>query len=186
MEVYLVRHGPLVGAEGLCYGQFDLPPASGLTELAADLRRRLPSHFDAVCTSPAGRCRALAEALALGETRPDARLAEAHFGAWEGRPWADISPAELNPWMADFVRVAPPGGEHLGQLYARVSSFLDEAKDGPAARVLAVTHAGPLRCAWAYALDVPLANVFRLPAPHGSFVRLDLGPERPPAIGGWG
>jgi hypothetical protein len=35
--------------------------------------------------------------------KPDARLREMYFGAWELRPWAGIARAEFDTWLADFV-----------------------------------------------------------------------------------
>ena len=59
--------------------------------------------------------------------------------------------------MADFVRVAPPGGETYGRLQARAVAFLKEllATPPPVAPAAVVTHGGVVR---AHALGMPLAQ----------------------------
>jgi alpha-ribazole phosphatase len=123
------RHPKPRGAEGRCIGS--------RTDLAVDRRKakrlahrirayarlhRLPRE---VVTSP------LARAAAVGRWlqgwgfgwQVDAALAEVDFGAWDGRPWSDIPPAEFERWMSDFCGFDFDGGESLNALLARTAAW---------------------------------------------------------------
>ncbi|MDO5102853.1 MAG: histidine phosphatase family protein [Lautropia sp.] len=129
-RLWLVRHPKPVGVDGLCYGRLDV--AVDLPELdrvASCLAAQLPEGM-VVRTSPASRCRVLAEAVQA--RRPDlqllgsfAWLAEMDFGQWEGKPWADIPPAELRAWTDDFADYRAGGtGESVRMFLARVERGL--------------------------------------------------------------
>ena len=150
MTFWLARHAqPLIGA-GICYGQLDVAADSADTaHCAAALAAVLPAAT-AVVTSPLQRCEQLGQYLC--RLRPDLthqtdpRLQEMHFGAWEGQPWADIAPAELQAWTDDFSGYAAGGsGESVAAFMARVAAALD-ARD-PAQNTLWITHAGVIRAA---------------------------------------
>lgn len=146
-----VRHGS-VGHEGICYGHLDLAPLEA-PELSA--RRLLPPppgpRVLQVFTSPLSRCRDLAAALAQDlEARlvVDVRLRELHFGAFEGRSWEELEqrePEALRRWMEAWKEAAPPGGEPLPALEARVGAWLGERSEEELAASLLVGHAGVLR-----------------------------------------
>ena len=93
-----------------------------------------------VWTSPARRCRVVAEAI--GPHRVDERLQELDFGAWEGLRWDAVPREALDAWAADTAGFAPPGGESGAALEARVRSF---AAALPAGDHVVVTHGGPLK-----------------------------------------
>ena len=155
--IALVRH-PAVEAGGRCYGRLDVgvaDPAS-VGRLAAELA----PLGGTVWTSPARRCRLVAEAL--GDHRVDPRLQELDFGAWEGVPWDDVPRAGLDAWAADPWGFAPPGGESGAALVARVRAFAARCTVGDH---IVITHGGPLKV---------LAAVLR-----GEAVRL-LSPAPPP------
>ncbi|MGF1553610.1 MAG: histidine phosphatase family protein [Paracoccaceae bacterium] len=164
----LLRH-PRVAAAGLCYGRADVAlAATAEAEIAAALVTTPPVR--AVVASPSLRARALAEPLAARDgvaLTLDPRLAELDFGAWEGRPWAEIDRAESDPWAEDPETRAPPGGERFADLRARVRAALADLPEGAAV----VAHAGPIRAArmivdgwsfeaafaWAVPYAVPIA-----------------------------
>lgn len=165
MELYLIRHTTVL-APGRCYGHTDVPLADTFATEAALLQTKLP---DAplgwqVLSSPATRCRRLAEVLWPGAAVvEDARLRELHFGDWENRLWAELPPEELNPWMADFVHQSPPGGESFAGLHERTGALLAELLATPPTQPVAlVTHAGVVRSLLCYALALPLAQAFQL------------------------
>lgn len=162
MKLWLVRHAPVAGAQGLCYGASDLPADTAATQAAARaLAGQLPQGL-AVHSSPLGRCRQLAEALqALRPdlaVKPDGRLREMDFGAWEGQPWAAIARAAFDRWLDDFQDGRPGGhGESVRDLMARVASAWDEWQTGSTDQAW-LTHAGVMRAA------LLLARGVRLPA----------------------
>lgn len=149
--LWLVRHAPVPGAAGLCYGASDWPADAAATQQAAErLAASLPPQLPVYC-SPLQRCRQLAQALQ--QQRPDlpwqidARLRELDFGAWEGRSWGEIGQAGLDAWLADFAHRPPaPGAESVAQLMARVEAAWQGwlAAQQPA---LWITHAGVIRAA---------------------------------------
>lgn len=150
MTFWLARHAqPLIDA-GICYGQLDVPADTAATaHVAAALAAMLPPAVTVV-TSPLQRCEQLRQALY--RLRPDLtcktdpRLQEMHFGTWEGRPWADVAPAELQAWTDDFSGYAAGGsGESVATFMARVAAALD-ARDRTR-NTLWITHAGVIRAA---------------------------------------
>ncbi len=146
-----MRH-PAVDAGGRCYGRLDLPPAdpASVGELAGRIRDavsavdRRQEREKAVpwtlWTSPARRCRLVAEAL--GRHRIDDRLQELDFGVWEGLSWDEVPRAGLDAWAADPWVFAPPGGESGGALVERVRGFSAGLADG---LHVVITHGGPLK-----------------------------------------
>ncbi len=157
-----MRHAQPLAAAGLCYGSTDLAAQPAATQRAADqLALRLPAGLG-LRVSPLRRCQQLAQALQARrpDLRPetDARLREMHFGAWEGRRWADIGRDEFDAWLGDFA-AAPPGGagEPVQALMARVAGAWDDWRAGGRDAAW-ITHAGVMRAA------LLLARGVRLPA----------------------
>jgi len=142
----LVRHTrPDPAVARLCYGRTDVALAATFAAEADALVARLPP-VACIVTSPATRCRRLAErlAVALGASViVGPGWHEMDFGRWEGLAWDDVPRAELDAWAADFDRARPHGGESVADLLARTRSAIAAV---PAAS-LVVTHAGPIRAA---------------------------------------
>ena len=177
MEIYLIRHTPVAVGRSGCYGQLDVDLAPTFEEDYLPYREQLPlDTFDRVYCSPLSRCRRLAAALGIETYTVEERLIELSFGDWEGTEWKALPPEELNGWMADFVRQAPPGGESFQALYDRFADFLTELGESDAERVLLIAHAGIIRCAWSYLLDIPLVHLFRLPIGFGEILQFELSP----------
>jgi alpha-ribazole phosphatase len=139
MEVYLIRHTRVAVADGLCYGLLDVPLADSFEEEARELRAWLPA-FDQIYSSPAGRCRRLAQHLGEDNVVFDDHLLELDFGAWEGRTWDDIDSPEARSWGNCFVDSACPDGESYKQLAARVTRWREGLQE-TAERIAVITHA---------------------------------------------
>ncbi len=94
-----------------------------------------------VVTSPLIRCAVVGRWLARWgwQHRVDVRLAELHFGDWDGKRWQDIAAAEIEAWTAGFADHAPGGGESVRELMARCRTFMAAWGD---ATVCVVGHAG--------------------------------------------
>ena len=150
MRLWLVRHAQVLFAPGTCYGALDVPAGPQVTlECARALAAVLPDRA-IISTSPLQRCEQLAQTL-IG-LRPDlmcktdARLQEMNFGAWEGRPWADIPLGEFEVWTANFADHAVGGhGDSVGAVMARVAQAFDELPQAP--DTVWITHAGIIRAA---------------------------------------
>lgn len=154
-----LRHPRPRVAPGTCYGRLDIPPGPSAAAEIASALQTLP-YVPVVLTSPAQRCRRLADAIGRFhkvQVQTDTRLWELDFGAWEGQPWAAIDRAESDPWAADPMQVAPPGGETFAQLLARVEAAL---ADAPSAAAI-VTHAGVIRAARMLLTGAAFETVFR-------------------------
>jgi alpha-ribazole phosphatase len=178
MEVYVIRHTKVAVGSGTCYGQSEVPLADTFLSNVEAFKKILPPAFDAVFCSPLLRCKTLADALAPGRVQLAAALMEMNFGNWESQLWNDIDQTALRAWMSDFVHQSPPNGENLTELFARVAAFLDELRFQSHERVLLVTHAGVIRCIWAYLLDVPLHNIFKIPVSYQELLVCTLAGSR--------
>ncbi len=173
MPLTLLRHTtPVLGPE-VCYGATDVALAPGFEAEADAALAGLPP-VGRIVTSPLARCARLAELLGarLGvavNVDPDWR--ELDFGAWEGRPWAEIPRAEIDAWAADFMEARPHGGESVATLLARVRRAV--ARCGEDEDWLAVTHGGPVRAALfaagggpeSWRRSIPYGGLVALPAP---------------------
>ena len=148
MQVVLVRHPAAAIAQGLCYGRLDIPlPPSAAAAVAAIVANLSQRRFGRLWTSPARRCRALADAVGSGcglVPAVDGRLQELDFGAWEGVPWDDVPRTDLDAWAASPEDFAPPGGETGGALLARVGAFCEDIRRAGEDCVV-VSHGGPLK-----------------------------------------
>ena len=87
------------------------------------------------------------------EIEIDDRLVELDYGEWDGRPLDEIRPTRVSRWMSDPT-FAPPGGESLVAVTARVASFCGD-RLGADDRVIAVSHVSPIKAAvaWAFGVD---------------------------------
>jgi alpha-ribazole phosphatase len=178
MDIYLIRHTKVATAPGICYGRSDVDVAATYAEDEAAVRARLAPVLAAgpvvAYASPLSRCRQLAEALVPEGLTMDDRLMEYDFGQWELQPWDALPATELDPWMADFVRVAAPGGETFQALQDRATEFLLGALAAaePTATVVIVSHSAVIRSLLCHCLGLPLSNAFRLDIDYGSITKV--------------
>src|SRR5204863_926806 len=132
-------------------GQSDVALATHALGAIDAIVRSLPPAREIV-SSDLSRCRILADAIAAKRGVPyslDARWREQSFGAWEGKRWDDVDGRD---YLEHWTTAAPPGGESIADVRARVASALDVARQECLAHtgdVLVITHAGPIRCALA-------------------------------------
>ena len=162
MRLHLIRHPKPVIKPGVCYGRHDCS-AESVEAAALALRAVLPAGLP-VWSSPLIRCRALAEQLHAHPLIDD-RLAEMHFGDWEGRRWDDIPRAELDAWAADVAGYAPLGGESPRDLQQRALDFVASLAVPEA---VIVTHAGVIRTLLAHWQGLPPERWTELSIAYGS------------------
>jgi alpha-ribazole phosphatase len=172
VRIFLIRHPRPAVAPGVCYGASDVDLDGDARECAARLRQVLPAQLP-VFSSPLRRCRRLAEALHEAPTY-DARLREMDFGAWELRSWSEIARVELDAWAAAPLAYAPPGGESVGALQARVAAFLVERIGSGRRDFAVVTHAGVMRIVAAQLQALDLQTWLGLRFGHGELVRFEV------------
>jgi len=185
MKLWLARHAtPLVEA-GICYGRQNVAADAAATAACAQSLAKLLPIDTQVIHSPLQRCTQLAQALhGLRPDLPcasDPRLQEMDFGAWEGRAWSDIDPAELQAWTDGFADyVVGSSGESTSQVIARVASAFDELQGET--DMLWITHAGVIRAVELIARGVRQISEavdWPIQAPaYGQWCTLELQPHR--------
>jgi alpha-ribazole phosphatase len=176
MDLHIIRHTRLAIDGGRCYGQSEVALADSFDAERTALAAQLQMPVEVVYSSPSQRCTQLAQHFG-DAVHCDERLQEYHFGDWEMMRWDDIDKATLDAWMRDFVNLNPPGGENLVQMYARVSAFLEHLRQLDHQRCLLVTHAGVIRCIWAYLLNIPLGEIFKLGVGYGDILHCKLAAD---------
>lgn len=105
-------------------------------------------------TSPARVARETAAALGLTAT-PEPLLGDRDHGEWTGLPLEAIDAQALLDWIA-APEHAPPGGESMAAVAARIRPLLDAAA-AEQGTLLAITHAAVIRAFLAEALGLPVA-----------------------------
>lgn len=175
MEIHLIRHTAVENPENRCYGFAEMPLRKNYLEDFKSLN--LDGEFDMVISSPAERCRLLAEYFNWSY-RTDERLREMNFGNWELKKWTEIPEEEIKPWYEDFINVKASGGENLLEMQVRVLSFWNELiEEKNANKVLIVTHAGVIRLILQSILQFPLENMFNIQIDYGrtTIVKVEEG-----------
>lgn len=150
MRLHCIRHSrPRIS--GICYGHKDI--AVEPFELDLDIRQVVHS-CTAIYSSPSLRCLEMAHVYAGDQpVAVDSRLMEMNFGEWEGIPWGEIPIDQLDDWVANVSRFAPPAGESFERLVARVSEWLNEVNVPSATEQVVFTHGGVIKALRVLALD---------------------------------
>ncbi|MHA6205325.1 histidine phosphatase family protein [Dyella soli] len=172
----LLRHGDT--GQRSYRGQLDDSlSALGWTQLRAAIFGR---GWEAIVTSPLRRCADFAHDLAVARRVPlrvDPRLAEYHFGAWQGVPIETLAAEQgdaLARFWADPVNCPPPGGESFCAFRQRLCAALDDvAIEAQSRRVLVVTHGGAIRLLRCEAEGRDFGDMANLDVPHASLHALD-------------
>ncbi len=148
MKVTLIRHAAPLIPPGICYGRLDIEADPAAAEAVCRCALGRPeTGVTRVWTSPARRCRDLANAIGLSlavTVTVDPRLQELDFGAWEGKFWDEVAGAELDVWAASPLTFAPPGGESGATLMTRVHDFYTGLRRDQQ-NCIVVSHGGPLK-----------------------------------------
>jgi probable phosphoglycerate mutase len=162
--ILFVRHGETaVNVRGAALGRAD-PPLTERGEaqavaLGAALRA---AGVERIRSSPLQRAVQTATAIADVVGRPveiDDRLVELDYGEWDEKHWSEL-PADAVARWRDDPTFAPPGGESLGAVSARVASFCEELAEGPT--TIAVSHVSPIKAAVTWALGVSDDRAWRM------------------------
>ena len=171
----LLRHGDT--AQRSYRGQLDDPlSALGWTQLRAAVEGR---RWASIVSSSLRRCADFARELAALRNLPlriDPRLAEYHFGAWQGVPIETLAETQgeaLARFWADPVAHPPPGAETFAQFRERLVGALDDvAAEARGGDVLVVTHGGAIRLLRCQAEGRSYGDMANIDVPHASLHRL--------------
>jgi probable phosphoglycerate mutase len=161
LRIAFLRHGPTDwNEEGRIQGRIDMPlSAAGRAKMAALLP---PDGFVAVraYTSPLRRARETAALLGYPNALADVRLAEHHWGEWEGLTREEIlarDGADAFARAGSAIDFTPKGGESTRALLERVADFIRDAAKGEGDAV-AIAHRGVLRSAYTLATGWDMAT----------------------------
>lgn len=176
----IVRHGRTVAnASGLLLGRAD-PSLDdvGIGQAEAVAALLAAEEVGRIVSSPLSRTRQtaalIASECAVGDVELDERFIELDYGEWDERPLAEVSPDDWASWRAD-LEFAPPGGESLAELSARVRDGLDSLIEAAREQtVVVVTHVSPLKAAVAWALGVSDEVSWRMFVAPASICRIDV------------
>ena len=180
-RIHLVRHGQtIMNAQVRFRGRLDVPLNEvGRAEAQEAARALVGSGLVAVYTSPLGRAREVAEAIAVkngvGAVRAQPDLMNLDYGAWEGltkEESAQVDPDAWEDYVCDPEAAVCPEGEAVAEAADRVVAALRTIAGGhPGQSVAAVSHGVMLRLAvlrvagasdsdWQFAMPTGKAIVF--------------------------
>lgn len=179
----LARHGRTASnAAGLLLGRAN-PSLDALgVEQASDLARSMAINPPArVISSPLNRTRETAAAMGQHVTI-DERWVELDYGQYDQIPIVDLPVEVWRAWRED-PSFAPPGGESLQTLAARVSEACEAlAEEAATNDVVVVTHVSPIKAAVAWALKVGIEVSWRMHVSPASITRIAVSPLGPSLI----
>lgn len=188
--VTVLRHGAVDGRAHVFRGVLNDPlSARGATQMQQALVRCPVADFDAVATSPLKRCHEFAATYATQHNLPLrvlSQFGELAFGDWEGLTPAEVAarnPEEYQTFSATHGVHAPPNGESLTQLRARISLGWHEwlARDDGAHRLL-ITHAGVMRALLMELFGFTPAQAFQITLPEAACLRISWLHGQPPFL----
>ncbi len=180
----MVRHGATDYTQQSRYCGWRDPPLNDTGRRQAErLRECLAAReFQGAWSSDLARAAGTAEAILSGRLKEfarDERLRELNFGDWDGLTYDEICARDgerYRAWIDDPLP-SVPGGEGLGDLEKRVTSFLDEIAVNTEEKkrcFLLVTHAGPIAVALCRAAGRPLSEFWGAVPPPASVSEIVL------------
>ncbi|TMU56893.1 alpha-ribazole phosphatase [Flagellimonas algicola] len=172
MEIYLIRHTTPDIEKGICYGQSDIDVTTTFETEVKQIHSIIgKTDASKIYSSPLQRCMKLAKTFGSPVHYMD-HLKELDFGDWELKPWNEIPPSELNPWMENFVHIAPPNGESYQTLQQRAISCFNMIMAEIAQSSILITHAGTIRALLAHLLGIALKDSFQIKLKYGQVIKL--------------
>lgn len=184
MRFVFIRHGAADGVEGRCIGHTEVPlSVEGIAEIrqltfdSANIGRLISSDL-----SRAAHSAQLISASVGTPVTVDARLREMNFGEWDGRTWVELEQTDgdrLAAWMEHWSSAAPPAGETVDMLAARVASFLNDQlvqAQSHRSTIVIVAHAGSIRAAICLLTHTPFSQMFEIPVEYARATVVDVTP----------
>jgi broad specificity phosphatase PhoE len=185
--IAFVRHGQTeLNRTGRLQGRLDVPlSALGEQQALAVARGYATEPVTRVVTSPLQRAVATATAIADAHglaVEIDKRLVELDYGEWDGQALADVPSEAWAAWRTD-PSFAPPGGETLADVGARVASFVADLLGDDL--VIAVSHVSPIKAAVCGALQIDDRVTWRMQLDVASVTRIGRRPDGSPFLLGF-
>lgn len=182
--IYLVRHGETkANREEIFRGRNEIP----LGENGREQARTLVKYFeeiaiDKVYSSPLTRAM---QTAAIGfpaeEILPSEGINNLDLGSWTGVKKEEIrekDPVSWQLWASEPEKLHFPGGETLGDVYARVSGFLRELDKESFEKAVVVTHRSVIKVLLAAAIGLRTNYYWRFHIDNASVSTLILDPSR--------
>jgi alpha-ribazole phosphatase len=181
--LYLARHGQVIN-DGVYNGQMDVDITPLGFEQMERLRLRLADQkLSAVYSSDLLRTRRGADLIASSHgltARHFPEFREMNFGRWQGltvREVVERYPTDLSQWMEDLENFRIPGGESLAEARRRVMPKLMELIERHRGEeILLLCHGAVNRVILAEALQLPMAQAFRIEQDYGCLNIIAYGP----------
>jgi len=141
-DLWLVRHAvSSLSGTGRWQGWLDVPLSDrGVAQARGLKEKSILPEVRTVISSSLIRCLQTAEILyPNAHVRREERLRTRNLGRWTGRTAAEIAD-DGGRWFFPFALGAPPEGETLGELCARVSDALRDIAATGGGHQVVVTH----------------------------------------------
>jgi len=181
-QIYLLRHGEIVGSNTKCYiGQTDVPLSSKGLRQAAWWEKEL-SHivFEAVYSSDLIRAFDTAKCVT---GIPDShihvmsQLREINLGDWDGEIMENIKTRFPDRWkergrLLDSFRT--PGGESFQDLHDRIIPVFQKIVSEMTKNILVVGHAGVNRIILCHVLEKPIKELFNIPQEYAALNLIEV------------
>jgi len=152
-RILAIRHGETAwNAETRIQGHLDVPlNGTGIWQAQRVAAALQHESIAAIYSSDLSRAAHTAQAIGQAQqlaVHPEAQLRERHFGAAQGITWAELEqrhPDMASAWRHRVPDFAPPGGETLLQLQARIAAVVDRLAAGHLGeQIVLVSHGGVL------------------------------------------
>jgi probable phosphoglycerate mutase len=186
--IFFVRHGETaLNREGRLQGRIDLELSDrGGEQVTRAAQRFAPDSVARIYTSPLRRAQQTADAIAAvsgAGVEVDDRLLELDYGEWDGKPLSEMRTPRGELWFADPT-FAPPGGESLVDVTARVEVFCrDRLQPDGGEEIVAVSHVSPIKAAVIWALGVDERAALRMQLGLASITTIGARANGAPYLG---
>ncbi|HEX4843569.1 MAG TPA: histidine phosphatase family protein [Limnobacter sp.] len=146
MNLWLMRHAPVLLPPGICYGASDVLADEAATldaaqHAAEQLPRGLPVRVSGLRRAQQLACQLAVLRPDLHAAIVDPRLNEMNFGCWEMQLWDAVPQSVFDAWLADFDHHRFGDVESTHMLLQRVGQALSELQTDE----LWIAHAGVVR-----------------------------------------
>lgn len=177
--IAFVRHGQTeLNRAGRLQGRLDAALSDlGMRQAAALGDGFASAAVTRVLSSPLRRARDTAAAIAAAHgliVETDERLIELDYGDWDGLALADVPAEAWVAWRTD-PEFAPPGGERLADVSARVAAFCADVLSDDL--VIAVSHVSPIKAAVCAALRVDDRVTWQMQLDVAAVTRIGRRPD---------
>ena len=185
MELYIVRHGETTANKTHILQGMSVP--SYLNEIGKEQAKSVGNRlkntkFDHIYTSDLIRAKTTAELIQIElQIKPPITetkaLRERDYGDFEGHTWAEVRKF-YNTNAQRSVVEAPPNGESLYDVRARIDAFINELKEKYTdENILLVTHHGAVMMLCVCLLDLGFEHHKKFQFDNGSLTIFHIGDE---------